>query len=114
MIGCLRTRVRKQPIIALYFESENELKFYNLEAWVYKKKIITALVCKKSRITALVCKNKIIRILEYKKKQFPGLYEKRIGTLACKKKNIIDTGVQEEKNRSLARPPQGGLCSLDP
>ena len=32
MIGCLRTRVRMQPIIALYFESENELKFYNLEA----------------------------------------------------------------------------------
>ena len=28
MIGCLRTRVRKQPIIALYFEPENE----NLEA----------------------------------------------------------------------------------
>ena len=26
-------RVRKQPIIALYFESENELKFYNLEFW---------------------------------------------------------------------------------
>ena len=33
MIGCLRTRVRKQPIIALYFESENELMIYNLEAW---------------------------------------------------------------------------------
>ena len=33
MIGCLRTRVRKQPIIPLYFESENELKFYNLDAW---------------------------------------------------------------------------------
>ena len=33
MIGCLRTHVRKQPIIALYFEFENELKFYNLEAW---------------------------------------------------------------------------------
>ena len=32
MIGCLRTRVRKQPIIALYCASENELKFYNLEA----------------------------------------------------------------------------------
>ena len=31
MIGCLRTRVRKQPIIALYFEPENELKLYNLE-----------------------------------------------------------------------------------
>ena len=28
MIGCLRTRVRKQPIIELYFESENEAKFY--------------------------------------------------------------------------------------
>ena len=34
MIGCLRTRVRKQPIIALYFESEIELKFYNLEAYL--------------------------------------------------------------------------------
>ena len=34
MIGCLRTHVRKQPIIALYFESENELKLYNLEAWL--------------------------------------------------------------------------------
>ena len=32
MIGCLRTRVRNQPIIALYFESENVLKLYNLEA----------------------------------------------------------------------------------
>ena len=32
MIGCLRTRVRKQPIIELYFESEPVLKFYNLEA----------------------------------------------------------------------------------
>ena len=32
MIGCLRTRVRKQPIIAFSFESENELKFDNLEA----------------------------------------------------------------------------------
>ena len=32
MIGCLRTRVRKQPIIVLYFEFELVLKFYNLEA----------------------------------------------------------------------------------
>ena len=32
MIGCLRTRVRKQPIIALYFESETGLKVYNLQA----------------------------------------------------------------------------------
>ena len=31
----LRLKIkRKQPIIALYFESENELKFYNLEARV--------------------------------------------------------------------------------
>ena len=30
---CLRTRVCKQPLIALYFESETVLKFYNLEAW---------------------------------------------------------------------------------
>ena len=33
MIGCLRTRVRKQPIIALYFGSETVFKFHNLEAW---------------------------------------------------------------------------------
>ena len=32
MIGCLRTRVRKQPIIVIYFEFENELEFYNLKA----------------------------------------------------------------------------------
>ena len=35
MIGCLQTRVRKQPIIALYFESETVLKFYNLEARLF-------------------------------------------------------------------------------
>ena len=33
MIGCLRPRSCKQPIIALYFELETVLKFYNLEAW---------------------------------------------------------------------------------
>ena len=32
MIGCLWTRVRKQPTIALYFESVTVLKLYNLEA----------------------------------------------------------------------------------
>ena len=32
MIGCLRTRVSTQPIIAFYFEFENVLKFYNREA----------------------------------------------------------------------------------
>ena len=34
MIGCLRTRVRNQPIIALYFESETVPKYYNLEACI--------------------------------------------------------------------------------
>ena len=33
----LRLKIKRngwlQPIIALYFKSENELKFYNLEAW---------------------------------------------------------------------------------
>ena len=32
MIGCLRTRVRKQSIIALHFEFETVLKFFNLGA----------------------------------------------------------------------------------
>ena len=36
MIGCLRIRVRKQPIIALYFESETVLKFLNLEACIQR------------------------------------------------------------------------------
>ena len=47
MIGCLRTHVRKQPIIALYFEFETVLKFYNLEtrlmqSLVYQKVITHA------------------------------------------------------------------------
>ena len=33
MIGCLWTPVHKQPILALYFESETVLGFYKLEAW---------------------------------------------------------------------------------
>ena len=38
MIGYLWARVRKQPIIELYYDSENELKFYNLEAsWTSKQ-----------------------------------------------------------------------------
>ena len=36
----LRTRVRKQPIITLYFEFENELKFYNLKAWSFLRILI--------------------------------------------------------------------------
>ena len=44
MIGGLRTRVRKHPIIVLYLEIENELKFYNLEArtpYNHKDKTVT-------------------------------------------------------------------------
>ena len=32
MIGSLLAHVRKQPIIALYFEFDNKLEFYNLGA----------------------------------------------------------------------------------
>ena len=36
MIGCLRTRVRKQPIVAFYFEFQTVLKLYSLEARAQK------------------------------------------------------------------------------
>ena len=49
MIGCLWTRVRKQPIIALYFEFENELKFYNLEAEHYFRDVFRVQIRKKSQ-----------------------------------------------------------------
>ena len=39
MIGCLRTRVRKQPIVVLYFEFETVLKFYNLETRTFRQSI---------------------------------------------------------------------------
>ena len=35
ILSLVRTHFRKQPISALCFESENELKSYNLEAWSY-------------------------------------------------------------------------------
>ena len=34
MIGCLQTRVHKQPIIVLYFNFETALKFYKLGTWI--------------------------------------------------------------------------------
>ena len=40
MSGCLRTHVRKLPIIALSFEFETVLKFYNLKAWTFIMLII--------------------------------------------------------------------------
>ena len=57
MIGCLRTRVRKQPIIALYFESELVLKFYNLEArltYLGELKSVLVLLDRLIGLTALV------------------------------------------------------------
>ena len=48
MIGRLRTRVRKQPIIALYFQFETVLRFNNLETWPlgYKLEFILRLKIK--------------------------------------------------------------------
>ena len=40
MIGCLRTRVRNQPIIVLYFEFEIKLKFYSLEAMKHNNNLL--------------------------------------------------------------------------
>ena len=49
MIGCMRTHVRKQPIMALYFEFETVLKFYNQEAWsgsfLFDKLLVFFFVC---------------------------------------------------------------------
>ena len=44
MIGCLRTRVRKQPNIAPYFEAEIVLQFYNLEAWTMIAESVTIIL----------------------------------------------------------------------
>ena len=59
MIGCLRTRVRKQPIIALYFESENELKLYNLEAWSHSDpRIVNSVTLMKNYFSPKTVKRK--------------------------------------------------------
>ena len=54
MIGCLWTHVRKQPIIALYFEFETVLKFYNLEAWLTLVAFDAQLCEPSSRAIALI------------------------------------------------------------
>ena len=43
MIGCLWPRVRKQPIIALYFEFEIELKYITSGPW--PQYILFCIVC---------------------------------------------------------------------
>ena len=40
----LKLTSSKQPIVTLYFEFENELKFYNLESWLSAKNTETV-VC---------------------------------------------------------------------
>ena len=50
-IGCFGTRVHKEPIIALYFLFENELKLYNLGA--SKRKAISHLFSELERILQL-------------------------------------------------------------
>ena len=56
MLGCLRTRALKQPIILLYFESETVLKFYNLEACVLLSRITDSRMCRwiKNQLTLFV------------------------------------------------------------
>ena len=53
MIGFLRTRVRKQPIIALYFEFETVFKFYNLEPRRLISRNIFAIFCKLFIVTSI-------------------------------------------------------------
>ena len=62
MIGCLRRRVRKQPIIGLYFEFENELKFYKLEARYSRNSTLKGIVkvrCTKENGKLLFLPNKL-------------------------------------------------------
>ena len=56
MIGCLRTLVRKQPIIVLYFDFETVLKFYNLGPGLDPN----CLQVKGSRIIAIYTSNKTL------------------------------------------------------
>ena len=54
MIGCLRTRVRKQPITELYFEFETVLMFYNLEARNNKGAIASEAAKKRRLVSGFV------------------------------------------------------------
>ena len=51
---CLLTHVRKQPIIALYFEFETVLKFYNLGARFGSKRFDTPIVFLKDFFEKLI------------------------------------------------------------
>ena len=60
MIGCLWTCVHKQPIVALYYDSETILKFYNFEA--------SSLVSEFSNMTKIeivVCKIELLHQEEF-------------------------------------------------
>ena len=71
MIGCLRTRVRKQPIIAFYFESENELVFYNLKARSGSKLFVTLIVFLKEFLEKVDFEKKKISRLQKSMKTYP-------------------------------------------
>ena len=53
MIGCLRTRDRIQPIVALYFEFETVLKFYNLKALFWYTLLCSGIVINLMRVREL-------------------------------------------------------------
>ena len=53
MIGCLRTRDRIQPIVALYFEFETVLKFYNLRALFWYTLLCSGIVINLMRVREL-------------------------------------------------------------
>ena len=58
MIGCLWTRVHKQPIIALYFESETVLKLYKQEG-----SGVCVHVCVCVRVRVRVCVGASLQII---------------------------------------------------
>ena len=55
VIGCFWTLVRNQPIIALYFEFETVLQFYNLEAWTACFTLFIAYAIGSNIVCALSC-----------------------------------------------------------
>ena len=75
MIGCLRTCVHKQPIIAFYFESENELKFNNLEARAANKPMDNRV---KNMKTETVCRDLTLVLMYHVKKLRFCHYERNV------------------------------------
>ena len=103
MIGCLRTRVRNQPIIALYFESENVLKLYNLEARNRGKKLFscsTQMSIKLSMPYMLKCQMHKFRLIFIVIRGILRWHFKIVGILAFISM-IYTTSESSEANKSL-------------